>query len=121
GCVSAATSSTIAKKASPASAWPGDLVTYTITVTNGGTASGSTTFTDDYDDRLSPSTPTPSPSTGPGCTFDTVAGNKVLDCTTGSILAGGSQTFTYTAIMPSTFTDPGTGCPAGQYAVSNTA
>jgi uncharacterized repeat protein (TIGR01451 family) len=115
-CVNAAPRFTVAKSASPNPANPGQTVTYTITVTNGGTASGSTTFIDNYDDRLTPTVPA-------GCTATTINnGDKVLSCTTGTIAAGGNQVFTYTAVMPTTFTgsDGTNGCAPTQFAVQNT-
>ncbi len=113
---------TVTKSASTTSATPGQTVTYTVTVKNNGSVSGSTSFTDDFDDRLSPSTATSNPS-GNNCSPSTVDGNKRFSCTTGVLAAnGGTQTFTYSAAMPATFTDgAGTGgCPAGTFPVINT-
>jgi len=106
---------TVSKTASSSVAAPDQVVTYTIKVSNTGGGSGSTTFTDDFDDRLSPSTPA-------DCTRE-ASGNKKLTCTTGSIAAGGSRTFSYTAAMPKAFTTgAGTqGCQSGQFPVNNTA
>ncbi|HET9442291.1 MAG TPA: choice-of-anchor P family protein, partial [Acidimicrobiales bacterium] len=114
-CVTASPDFRFTKSASPTTATPGQEVTYTIRVDNVGTAAGSVTFVDDYDDRLSPTTPA-------GCTNGVPAVGS-MTCTTGSIAAGGSQTFTYKANMPATFTGApgGDGCTAtpGQYPVKN--
>src|SRR5207237_2234662 len=108
-CVNATPTFTIKKSIVGSSTVdPGDTVTYLITVTNGGTAPGSTTFTDDFDDRVTPSAVTTDPAGGT-CTPATVSGNNVLQCTTSSIEAGATQTFTYTAQMPSAFTGPAGG------------
>ena len=50
-------------------------------------------FVDDYDELIDPSVPD-------GC----VKLLGTLSCTTGTILAGESQTFTYSATVPETFT-----------------
>lgn len=120
-CVLAALDFTVTKTADDLSADPGQPITYTITVRNNGTASGSTTFRDDFDDRLSPGSATSTPA-GNDCAPSIDAGNELFDCTTGTIPAGGSQTFTYTAAMPPTFSGPsGTGsCATGSYPVANT-
>ncbi len=116
-CVDAAPEFDVTKTA-PATAGPGDTVTYTILVENIGKASGSTSFIDDYDDRLSPTVPA-------GCTPIAPGGNEQFDCDTGTIAAGDSQTFTYTAAMPTSFSGApgGNGCnPAGngqQYPIRN--
>lgn len=110
-CVAAAPDFTIAKVADTEVTTPGATINYTVTVTNNGTAAGSTSFVDDYDDRLSPTLPG-------GCTDD----GDELTCATDQIPAGDSQTFEYSATLPSSFGgDPGTGCEPGQYAVANTA
>jgi uncharacterized repeat protein (TIGR01451 family)/fimbrial isopeptide formation D2 family protein len=113
----------ITKTASTTTATTGQQVTYTITVKNTGGLAGSTTFTDDFADSITPSAVTLNPSSAGSCSPATVSGNKVLSCTTMSIPAGGQQTFTYTANMPDSFTGAsGTdGCAAGRYAVKNTA
>jgi uncharacterized repeat protein (TIGR01451 family) len=117
-CVSATPIFTIAKTATPSTTTPGTTVNYKVTVTNGGSAAGSTSFVDDFDDRL---TPTGFPT--PACSIITVSGNQKLSCTTASIAARGSQDFTYSAKMPATFTGPSgvSPCATGQYLVSNTA
>ena len=99
-CVDAKPHFTIAKAAS-GDALPGSTITYTVTVTNDGTAPGSTSFTDDYDNRLTPTVPA-------GCT----AGSGVLTCSTDSIDPGKTQVFTSTATLPASYTGPsGTGDP----------
>ena len=101
---------------------PGATVTYVITVTNNGTASGSTSFTDDFDDQLNPTTPVSNPSGG-NCTRE-VSGNKLFNCSTSLLAAGGGQqSFTYSAVMPTTFGSGSstTGCSTGQFAVRNAA
>jgi uncharacterized repeat protein (TIGR01451 family) len=113
---------TIAKSATPNPAAPGATVTYTITVTNDGASPGSTTFTDANDSRVTHiSAVTTSPSGG-SCVPES-ATPTTLDCTTSTINPGASQTFTYTAVMPTTFTSgSGTGgCPPGEFPVPNTA
>jgi uncharacterized repeat protein (TIGR01451 family) len=123
-CVTASPTLTVQKTANPSTANPGQLVTYTIVISNTGSAPGSTTFTDNFDDRLNPTTPTASP-TGGSCTLVSPGGDKQFSCTSGVIPAGGSQTWTYTATMPTSFTGTpgGNGCnPAGtgqQYPVRN--
>jgi uncharacterized repeat protein (TIGR01451 family)/fimbrial isopeptide formation D2 family protein len=125
-CVNASPTFTVNKSASKTHAAAGEVITYTITVTNGGTAAGSTTWSDDFDDRLSPSTATSSPS-GNNCTATTVSGNKKFNsCATGTIQPGSSQTFTYTAAMPASFTGApgGNGCngtagPGQEFPVRN--
>lgn len=111
-CVPAAPEFTIEKSVDVQNVQPGDLVTYTLVVNNGGTASGSTSFTDNYDDRLIDTITVPD-----GCTDNT----GTFTCTTGDILAGDSETFTYTAVMPETFTgDSGGGdCETTHYRVGN--
>jgi uncharacterized repeat protein (TIGR01451 family)/fimbrial isopeptide formation D2 family protein len=124
-CVPAAPSFTVVKTFSPANpAKPGDTITYTITVTNSGKASGSTTFNDNFDDRIDPTTPVPSPAGG-SCTLNSPNGDDQFDCTTGTIDPNQSQTWTYTGTMPTKFTgDPGgNGCkgagPGQEYPVRN--
>jgi fimbrial isopeptide formation D2 family protein/uncharacterized repeat protein (TIGR01451 family) len=122
-CVNAAPSFTITKSANPTTTDAGKSVTYTITVTNVGTASGATDFTDNYDDRLTISGVVSNP-TGAQCT-NTTTGDRTLSCHTGNILGGnGQQTFQYTANMPPSFagTAGGAGCSAlnpQQYPVTN--
>jgi uncharacterized repeat protein (TIGR01451 family)/fimbrial isopeptide formation D2 family protein len=123
-CVTAAPKFEIVKSVTPETANPGDPIMYTVTVYNKGTASGSTSFTDDYDDRLTlTGFPTPDCSLG---TTGVNSDNKVLNCDTGTILAGGHRDFTYSATVPATFTGPagGHGCTASnpqQYAIFNSA
>lgn len=113
---------TITKTASTADATPGQSVDYTITVENTGGTAGSTTFTDDHDDAITPGPVTPDPGTGGSCVPSSPSGNDVLSCTTMLIPAGGQQVFTYSAAMPETFTGtPATGCDPGEYPVRNTA
>jgi uncharacterized repeat protein (TIGR01451 family) len=124
-CVPATPAYTITKTASTTATQPGKPVTYTVTVKNTGAAAGSTTFTDDFDDRIDPGTVTSTPSGGTCSVVGT--SNLVLSCTTGVIAGGnGTQTFSYTAAMPATFTgDPGspngTPCDTTSYPVPNTA
>lgn len=116
-CVTAAPALSITKEAAPASVGAGGSVEYTITVTNDGDASGSTTFTDTYAVGVVLGEVTIGGSGG-SCSDE----NGVLSCTTGTINAGDAQTFTYTAQMPATFTgDPGGGaCGDDSYSVTNT-
>ncbi|HVK29803.1 MAG TPA: choice-of-anchor P family protein [Nocardioides sp.] len=120
-CVRATPAFTVTKAAGDTTADPGQEITYTITVENTGDAAGSTGFVDDFDDRLAPSDATSAP-TGDDCAPTTADGNELFDCTTGTIPAGGSQTFTYTATMPESFTGPSGGgtCAPGSYPVHNT-
>ena len=118
-CVNASPAFTINKTASPTTANPGQLVTYTITVTNGGTASGSTSFTDTNDPNVTNVTFVSSSPTGGTCTATT---GTNLNCTTSTINPGSSQVFTITANMPATFTGPpgGDGCGPTQFPVVDT-
>jgi uncharacterized repeat protein (TIGR01451 family) len=102
---------TISKTASPTTTTPGGLVTYKFTVTNTGTASGVATVTDTY----APATIT---GTIPGGCTDNPA-TSTLTCTTGTLAVGASQTFTYTATMPTSFTtgSGGSGCGTGLFPV----
>ncbi|WP_460848562.1 choice-of-anchor P family protein [Nocardioides ultimimeridianus] len=120
-CVSAAAAFVVSKTVSNSSPAPGATVTYTITVSNTGSAAGSTSFTDDFDDRLSPSTAASNP-TGNDCSPTTVSGNKEFVCTTGTIAAGQQQSFVYTAVVPSTYTGAGGGgpCATGTFLIANT-
>jgi fimbrial isopeptide formation D2 family protein/uncharacterized repeat protein (TIGR01451 family) len=119
-CVVATPDLTVTKSADIETPTPGQDVTYTIMVENNGTASGSTTFVDDFDDRLDPSLPE-ADSDGGSCTLVTDGDNKTFECETGTIPAGGVQTFTYTATMPATFSGASgdAPCEPGGYPVSN--
>ena len=121
-CVAAAPDFTIDKAVVSESADPGDDVEYTVTVTNNGSTSGSTTFVDDFDDSLDPGEVASDPEGG-SCEETTDEGNEILDCETGPIAPGESQTFTYTAAMPDTFEGEsgGDGCGTGSFPVTNTA
>jgi uncharacterized repeat protein (TIGR01451 family) len=96
---------------------PGATVTYTVVVTNTGQGPGSGSFTDTYQSGV---TILSVPS---GCTNDAAA--RTLTCTTGTLAPGDSQTFTYTAKMPSTFPDDTfkgqAPCTAAQFRVQNNA
>ncbi|WP_182378732.1 choice-of-anchor P family protein [Nocardioides sp. WS12] len=110
----------ITKTANPTTAAPGDTVNYTVTVKNTGGQPASTTFTDDHADNITPSAVTSNPSGGTCTPAGTT--NKVLNCTTSSIAAGASQVFTYSAVMPGSFTSgPGSGCGTGLFPITNTA
>lgn len=119
-CVAAATAFTVTKTVDDGTVAAGEVVTYTITIENTGTASGSTTFTDDFDDRLSPSNAVSDPA-GNTCAPTDDGGAKSFQCGTGTIEPGKTQTFTYSAAMPATFTGTsgGPGCSAGEYRVDN--
>ena len=99
---------------------PGATVTYQVTVTNTGSAAGSTSFTDTYQSGVvvnDASLPT-------GCT-DNIA-TRTITCNTGSIGANGqTQVFTYSATMPTSFADPANEglapCQGDQFRVQNTA
>jgi uncharacterized repeat protein (TIGR01451 family) len=95
-------------------------VVYTVTVTNTGAAPGSTSFTDTYasgvvvDDSTLPS----------GCS-DNVA-TRTITCTTTTIAAhNGTQSFSYTAKMPSSFADNTnlglSPCQSDQFRIENSA
>ena len=113
---------TISKSASPNPAAAGATVTYTITVTNTGGSGGSTSFTDTNDSRIT-NISAVTLSAGGSCTESGTPTGQTITCTTGSIAPGGSETFTYTAVMPSSFTSGGGtgGCPTGEFPVLNTA
>lgn len=96
---------------------PGASVTYTVTVTNTGSGPGATSFTDNYQTGVTiTSVPT-------GCVDDPAA--RTVTCTTGTLAAGASQVFMYTATMPATFPDDtfkgGAPCSSTQFRVQNTA
>jgi uncharacterized repeat protein (TIGR01451 family) len=114
-CVTAAPHFIISKAATPNPTTPGATVTYTVTVTNNGTAPGSTSFNDVYDSRVTILT---LPST---CTNTTAT--HTLSCTTNSLNPGAHQDFVYTAQMPTSFTGSpgGSGCTSTQFPVTNTA
>jgi uncharacterized repeat protein (TIGR01451 family) len=113
---------TITKSATPNPATPGATVTYTITVTNTGASAGSTMFTDTNDSRVT-NISAVTPSDGGSCVESGQPTGQTINCTTGSLDPGSSETFIYTAQMPSTFGGgAGTGgCPAGEFPVPNTA
>jgi uncharacterized repeat protein (TIGR01451 family) len=118
-CVNAAPDFAVTKTATPTTANPGDTVTYTITVSNNGTASGSTTFTDVNDPNVTNVTFTGSVPTGGTCS--PVTGTTNLSCSTSSIDPGKTQVFTVTVKMPATFAGtPAAGCGPGQYPVFDT-
>src|SRR5688500_9375245 len=93
-------------------------MTYTITVENTGSTTGSTSFVDDFDDSVDPSEVTSDPVGG---TCNESGGT--LSCDTSPIAPGDTQTFTYTATVPETFEgESGTGgCETGFFPISNTA
>ena len=99
---------------------PGATVTYTVTVTNTGSAAGSTSFTDTYQsDVVINDASLPS-----GCTDNTTT--RTITCTTGSIAPnGGTQVFQYNATMPSSFSDTTnqglSPCQSDQFRIQNTA
>ncbi len=113
-CVSAAPAFTITKEASSLTAAAGGTITYTVTVRNTGTAPGSTSFTDDYNDAATAVLPLAS-----GCVDATVGTDKKFTCTTGTINPGLTQVFTYDIKMPTSFTGSPT-CSNGRFAVPNT-
>ena len=63
-CVEAAAAFTIEKIADAETATPGQDIEYTITVTNNGSTSGSTSFVDDFDNSLNPGDVTTDPIGG---------------------------------------------------------
>lgn len=104
---------TVDKSANTGTAEPGTPVVYRIVATNNGTASGTKTFEDDYDDRLSVTPPA-------GCVDSSTATNEKMTCTTGTLAPGANQVFEYTVIMPEILTGTsGTPCPPGQFAIIN--
>ena len=117
-CIEASPDLSVTKSADDDTPTPGQEVTYTIMVENNGSAPGSTSFVDDFDDRLDPSTPE---SEGGTCELVTEGDNKTFECQTGTIPAGGVQTFTYTATMPATFSGASgdAPCEPGSYPVVN--
>ena len=117
-CVAAAAAFTIEKSADPETTTPGEDVEYTVTVTNNGSTSGSTSFVDVADINVNPGEVTSDPE-GAACVVIT----NTVSCETDSIAPGDSQSFTYTAAMPETFEgESGTGgCETGFFPVTNTA
>lgn len=100
---------------------PGATVTYTVTVTNTGSAAGSTSFTDTYQNGV---VVNDGSLAAQGCSDNVAA--RTITCTTGSIAPnGGTQVFTYTATMPTTFSDTSNEglppCQSDQFRVQNTA
>src|SRR5262249_22597182 len=91
----------------------GGSVIYTVTVTNTGTASGTTTVTDDYDQTHL----TIGNVSGGG-----VANSDTIVWTNVTVLAGQSVSFTYGATVKGTFSGPSGGgnCGTGQFPVVNT-
>ena len=120
-CVNAAPIFTVEKDADPSSTNTNGTVTYDITVRNTGSAPGSTTFTDDYDDRITNISAVTTDPAGGSCSPATVDGTAGFSCSTSVINPGGSQVFTYTAKMPASFTGSsgGNGCSSTQYPVRN--
>jgi uncharacterized repeat protein (TIGR01451 family) len=112
-CVNANPHFTAAKSASPTVAGPGDVVTYTVKVTNDGQAPGATSFTDTPPAGVQILT---FPS---GCTL--LSGT--LTCTTNVLAPNGSQSFVYTAKMPTSYTGSlgGSPCSSTQLRVENHA
>ncbi|MEV0675655.1 GEVED domain-containing protein [Actinosynnema sp. NPDC050436] len=112
---------TIDKKANRASAGPGDVVTYTVTVTNsGGTALTGATFSDNLTGVLDDAT-WGSAST----TLGTVSFTSPTLTWTGNLAVGASATVTYSVTVKNpvtgnfqldnaiTSTTPGSNCPTG--------
>jgi len=92
----------------------GDSVIYRITVTNDGSAPGSTTVVDDYDaDHITVSDINPAPDS-----HDTV--NGVITWNTGTIEPGASTVFTYTGTFDKPFSPGDDECEAGGFLVRNT-
>jgi uncharacterized repeat protein (TIGR01451 family) len=109
-CVSAAAQLTTTKSASPGTAAVGDLVLYTVRVTNAGDAEGRTTIVDSYDAaHLQPG----APSHGG---IDDGAAITWADLV---VPAGSSVTVTYTARIVGTFSGPAGGCQPATYPVVN--
>ena len=109
---------TIAKSATPNPANTGQTVTYTITVTNTGNSAGSTSFTDTNDSRVTNISAVTSNPPGANCTES----GQTIMCSTTTLNPGASQTFMYTAVMPTSFSgSPGPGCGMNQFPVPNTA
>lgn len=114
-CVRAEAGFTVEKTASPDSAQVGDTITYTITVTNNGDASGSTTVTDDYDqDHLDVDDTSIDP---PADTHDEI--NGTITWTSMVLDPSESQDFIYDATIVGTFTGDSGPCPDGQFPVVN--
>jgi uncharacterized repeat protein (TIGR01451 family)/fimbrial isopeptide formation D2 family protein len=122
-CVTATPAFTVTKVAKDAngnvitSANPGDTITYVITVTNTGSAPGSTSVVDHYDSRLT-NIGNISPNTGVN---DSTA-HTVTWADSGTINPGGTATFSFTAQIPTTFsgTPTSTGPCAGKFDIINT-
>jgi uncharacterized repeat protein (TIGR01451 family) len=111
-CVNANPVITSDKTVSPGTAPVGGSVTYTVKVTNSGSADAVTTVTDDYDENhLTISNISNSGSNSAG----------KITWTNLSVPAGQTITLTYTGTVKGTFSGPsGTdGCSVGQYPVFN--
>ncbi len=117
-CVNAGPAFTVTKTADRQSSTIGGIANYTITVTNTGTASGTTTTIVDTYDKAHVDVSNISPNTGVN---DTTAGTITWPAVT--LAPGASASFSYTATFKGTFTtdpDPTT-CPAAdQFGVVNT-
>jgi len=111
-CVIATPNITSTKTVNPASANIGDTVTYTITLRNNGSATGTTTVTDDYDQaHVTIGTVTPAASTNDG---DKLTWANVV------VPAGNTPIIlTYTATVKGTFSGSNGTCGPNQFPVLN--
>jgi uncharacterized repeat protein (TIGR01451 family) len=116
-CVNAAATWDVEKTATPVPnpAVPGGSISYSITVTNTGTAPGSTPVVDSYDARLI-NIRSITPNTGTHNATD-----HTVTWASGTINPGDSKTFSFLADIPATFTgDRATsGSCSGGYAIIN--
>ena len=112
-CVNASPILTTDKTVSPTSTTATGVVTYSVKISNTGTADATTTVVDDYDQTHI----TVSNISGGGANNSTLG---TITWTNVAVPAGQSVTFTYTGTVKGTFSGPpGPNCTTGQFPVIN--